>query len=495
MIQLHNQQAEKVVLGSILITPALLIEAKKLLTPAHFKGPNKQIYEAMLQAEINGDMPELGTVSMLLYPEGFDITYLTDIIALNSRQASGAIKLIYEAYMRREALNSLNSSIQLLMQGGDIFATLEKTRLALSLEPNLGNTKTLEDVQAERFLELEQADGWYKEVPYMPTGFETLDRGTRGLDYKGGHLIVVGAESGTGKTTFTLQMGLQANELGHSGAFFSLEMKTGEIGSKLLAQRAGIDYDRVRIGKLTKEERIKMQSVIIQDDKQGQMYIDDTAGASLSYIQTQIQVMKKKFNITYVIIDYIQLISASGDMIKDERTKTVAITRGLKRIAKEAEVCIIALSQLSRAVNSNLGGRPMLKDLKESGSTVEDADVVALLYRPEKHNIEQMPNGESSAGKTEVIIAKNRHGKPFSFWTNFNTNGNTFVDAGFDGSMEIPFSHYNRGLLQAKKYDQAEQSLSDHLTGIEDLDFKQVETKPAPAILPANPFEEDVMPF
>ena len=135
----------------------------------------------------------------------------------------------------------------------------------------------------------------------------------------------------------------------------------------------------------------------------------------------------------------------------------------------------------------------MLKDLKESGSTVEDADVVMLLYRPEKHNIETMPNGESSAGKTEVIVAKNRHGKPFSFWTNFNTNGNTFIDAGFDGSLDIPFSHYNRDLLEAKKYDQAEQSLSDHLQGLEDPVFEQTVSK-SPTTLPSNPFE-DALPF
>ena len=458
MIQLQNLQAEKVILGSILTVPQSLIQAKRILKPECFTDKHIAIYKAMLDADNAGLISDMANTTLYYSKstKNADVTYILELTQMYSRDISGAIKSVYELYMKHEALKALQKGVTTITHADDIFTALNNLKQELTLEPEANNIKTVHDIQAQRVEELVQANGMYKEVPYMPSGLESLDMITRG--FQRGHVWVFGGDSGTGKTSFTLQIAQAANKFGYNGVFFSLEMKASEIASKMLASKAGINPTRLRIGKVTDAERQTLQAILNQDFDKGQLLIDDTAGASLTYIQNQLQILKKTQNIDFAIIDYMQLIQHSSKQARDERTKMNEITQTLKRIAKDLDITIFPLSQLSRGVNQNNAGRPRNKDLKESGSIVQDSDGIVLLYRPELYGVEQMPDGTtSSQGFMEIIVSKNRAGGELgSIWTKYEHNGGIFLDAGKDYEDAKGFEYYTTSLLDEKKYDETE---------------------------------------
>ena len=266
------------------------------------------------------------------------------------------------------------------------------------------NTKSytpIKDVLVESFTNLEKLYNQKQHVTGVPTQFYDLDDKTAGLH--GSELILVAARPAMGKTAFALNIATNAALRANVPvAIFSLEMSKDQLVNRMLCSEAMVDSNKVRTGKLDEEDWTKLAEAIGPLSEAG-VYIDDTPGISVMEIRTKCRKLKMEKNIGLVVIDYLQLISGSNKRNGSREQEISEISRSLKVLAKELNVPVIALSQLSRAVEQRDDHRPMLSDLRESGAIEQDADIVMFLYRDDYYNKE-------SAEKdiAEVIIAKQR---------------------------------------------------------------------------------------
>ena len=244
----------------------------------------------------------------------------------------------------------------------------------------------------------------------VPTGFTNLDRLTSG--WQPSDLIILAARPGMGKTSFVLALARNAaTDFGKGVAIFSLEMSNVQLVQRLVSLEAEISGHKLRNGQLEDYEWQQLQTAI-EKLAEAPIYIDDTPGINIFELRAKCRRLKMQHDIQMVIIDYLQLMSGGSDNQKGNREQEVsAISRALKGMAKELNVPVIALSQLSRAVEVRGGTkRPQLSDLRESGSIEQDADQVAFIYRPEYYDILEDEEGQSLKGIVEIIMAKNRHG-------------------------------------------------------------------------------------
>jgi replicative DNA helicase len=241
----------------------------------------------------------------------------------------------------------------------------------------------------------------------VPTGFFALDEMLGG--FQKSDLIIVAARPSMGKTAFALSAA-RNSAVDHEVpiAIFSLEMATMQLATRLICAEAKINAHNVRTGKFKAEDGPRISRTAHKLSK-APIYIDDQAGQTVLEIRAKCRRLKAEKNIGLVIIDYMQLMSASTNMDSREREISI-ISRSLKSLAKELNIPVIALSQLNRAVEARTDKRPQLSDLRESGSIEQDADVVIFLNRPEYYGITQFHDGESTEGISEIIIAKQRNG-------------------------------------------------------------------------------------
>ena len=248
----------------------------------------------------------------------------------------------------------------------------------------------------------------------MPTGFKTLDKITYG--WQPTDLIILAARPSVGKTAFALNLARSAalHPTKPTGvAFFSLEMSAGQLVQRILSAESEIWLEKISRGKLEEHEMKQLYAKGIQHLATAPIFIDDTAALNIFELRAKCRRLKNKHNVGLIIIDYLQLMSGTGDNKNGNREQEISrISRDLKGLAKELQVPIIALSQLSRAVESRKEGNkmPQLSDLRESGAIEQDADMVMFLYRPEYYDITANEMGESNKGETHVRIAKHRNG-------------------------------------------------------------------------------------
>jgi len=263
----------------------------------------------------------------------------------------------------------------------------------------------------------------------IPTGFSSFDRLTSGLQPS--DLTIVAARPGMGKTSFVLSLAQHVAIVEKRPvAFFSLEMSNIQLMQRLASLATGIANDRIMKGKLEDYEWNKLLEKI-QEMSNAPIYMDDTPSLSVFDLRAKCRRLKMQHNIELVIIDYLQLMTGNNQEIRQgNREQEVShISRSLKTLAKELNLPVIALSQLSRAVEHRGGAkRPQLADLRESGSLEQDADLVAFIYRPEYYGIIEDEDGNSLEGIAEVIIAKNRHGETTDFQLHFQANCAKFSD-------------------------------------------------------------------
>jgi replicative DNA helicase len=247
----------------------------------------------------------------------------------------------------------------------------------------------------------------------VPSGFTKLDRITAG--WQPSDLIIMAARPAMGKTALTLSLAKNAAmDFNKPVAFFSLEMSSLQLVQRLISSEAEISQDRLRTGQLENSEWQKLQAAIERMSKTP-IFIDDTPAINIFELRAKCRRLKAQHNIQLIIIDYLQLMTGGGGGDKrsmgNREQEISSISRGLKGLAKELNVPVIALSQLSRAVESRGGSKkPQLSDLRESGAIEQDADIVSFIYRPEYYNITEDENGNSTKGIAEVIIAKHRNG-------------------------------------------------------------------------------------
>ena len=412
----HDIEAEQAVIGSMLTDKeAVQLAAEKLKSENFYREDNKLIFEAIMNLYNRSEPVDLVTVkdeltSMGAFEKvgGFEYLAILPDKVPTTANVEKYISIVEEKSMLRSLIKTANEIIDLGYDGTeeieDIMAGAEKKIFDLIQNKNQKSYTPIKDVLIESFAKLEELYNQKSKITGVPTGFADLDDKTAGLH--GSDLILVAARPAMGKTAFVLNIATHAAIREKVPvAIFNLEMSKDQLVNRMLCIEAMVDNNKIRTGKLEEDDWNKLASVIGPMSDSG-IYIDDTPGISITEIRTKCRKLKMEKDIGLIIIDYIQLIQGSNSKKITSREQEIAeISRSLKILAKELNVPVIALSQLSRAVEQRPDHRPMLSDLRESGSIEQDADIVMFLYRDDYYNQDSEDKDIS-----EVIIAKHRAG-------------------------------------------------------------------------------------
>ena len=412
----HDIEAEQAVIGSMLTDMEAVVSSIENLKPEDFyREDNKLIFSAMVNLYNRSEPIDLITVKSELESMGkFDqvggIEYLADLPEKvpTTANANKYIKIVEDKSTLRRLIKNANEIIELgydpTEELDDIMEGAEKKIFNLMQDKNQKGYTPIKDILVDSFNQLEELYNRKQHITGVPTGFIDLDYRTAGLH--GSEFILIAARPAMGKSAFVLNIAANAAlKANIPVAIFSLEMSKEQMVNRILCSEAMVDSNKVRTGKLDEEDWAKLAEAIGPLSETG-IYIDDTPGISITEIRAKCRKLKLEKNIGLVIIDYLQLVQGSSRRAQGSREQEIAeISRSLKILAKELDVPVIALSQLSRAVEQRPDHRPMLSDLRESGSIEQDADIVMFLYRDDYYN-------EDSEKKdiAEVIIAKQRSG-------------------------------------------------------------------------------------
>lgn len=425
----HDSSAEKAVLGAIFIDPEAIADASAVVQPEDFyEKANQIVFQAMidlsdreeaidpltLQDELNkrnqlDDIGGIGYVSELALatPTAAHVTYYAQIV----HRKALLRKLIFAS--QKIITNAMNESDDVT----NILDDAESEIMNVSSDNNTGGFRTIKDIVNSTIDEINNIPEDGDMVTGLPTGFYELDKMTTG--FHDDELIIIAARPGVGKTSFALNVaqyvGLHTDK---SVAMFSLEMSGEQLVQRMLASEGLINSQHLRTGQLDQDEWHNLV-VAAGSLASTDIFIDDTPGIKMSEIRAKARrLAKEKGNLGLIVIDYLQLIE--GPRSESRQQEVSAISRQLKKLAKELHVPVIALSQLSRSVEQRQDKRPVLSDIRESGSIEQDADIVSFLYRDDyyRDELEDGENGGSDAevapeddnGEVEVIIEKNRSG-------------------------------------------------------------------------------------
>ena len=411
----HDIDAEQAVLGSMLTDREAVNAAIEVLKEeAFYREDNRAIYQAIVNL-YNKSEPidiitlkdELESMGKFEQVGGFDyLASLPDKVPTTAN-VQKYIKIVEEKSILRNLIKTANEIIELGYDPAedveDIMDGAEKRIFDLMQSKNQKGYTPIKDVLVESFTKLEELYNRKQHITGVPTGFAELDYKTAGLH--GSELILIAARPAMGKTAFALNLATNAALRGNAPvAIFSLEMSKEQLVNRILCSEAMVDSNKVRTGKLGEDDWVKLAGAI-GPLSEAEIYIDDTPGISVTEIRTKCRKLSIDKGIGLVVIDYLQLVQ--GSKRAGSREQEIAeISRSLKILAKEINVPVIALSQLSRAVEQRPDHRPMLSDLRESGSIEQDADIVMFLYRDDYYNKES-----EKKDIAEVIIAKQRGGQ------------------------------------------------------------------------------------
>ena len=414
---------EEVVLGAMMIDKKGVDEVIDILSPdAFYKDAHKYIFEAIFKLFENSEPVDLLTVStQLRKDEKLDIVggdfYL---ISLTQRVSSSAhiefhARIILQKYIQRSLIKISNEIIEEAYdETKDVFDLLDNAEAKL-YEVTQGNVKKSTEtaqslvIQAKKKIEeISNKEG----LSGIPSGFDKLDKLTSG--WQPSDLVIVAARPGMGKTALTLTMARNiAVNNNIPVAFFSLEMSSVQLITRLISSETGLSSEKLRTGRLEKHEWEQL-NVKVKTLEKAPLFIDDTPSLSIFDLRAKARRLASQYGIKMIVVDYLQLMTAGGSQKGGNREQEIStISRNLKALAKELEVPVIALSQLSRAVETRGGSkRPLLSDLRESGAIEQDADIVSFIYRPEYYKIDEWDDEERSPteGQAEFIVAKHRNG-------------------------------------------------------------------------------------
>lgn len=413
---------EEAVLGAILIDKNALPTVLDILTPSSFYVEGHQhIYGAMLKLFEKTHPIDILTVHEELKTEGLvdkvgGPNYLVD---LSNKVASAAnieyhARIISQKHIQRELIRASTNIIKDSFDDTkDVFELLddaEKNLFDITQQNLNRGYESIGSLAIKAQKQLEELSKKTEGLTGVPTGFAELDKITSG--WQASDLIIVAARPGMGKTAYTLSIAKNAAmDYGQSVALFSLEMSSIQLVQRLISMEAEISSRKLRDGKLEPHEWQQLYSAV-EKLSNVPIFIDDTPAINSFELRAKCRRLKMQHDIQLVIIDYLQLMSGSVDNKKGgtREQEISSISRALKGMAKELNIPVIALSQLSRAVETRGGEkRPMLSDLRESGAIEQDADIVSFIYRPEYYDITES-EGMSLKGIAEIIIAKHRNG-------------------------------------------------------------------------------------
>ncbi len=413
---------EQAVLGAMMLEKNAVTDVIDILTPNSFYDPKHQyIYNAIRELFGSSNPIDILTVTNKLRQNGeieaaggaVYISQLTSRIA-SSAHVEFHARIIAEKFIKRELIKMSGEVIRDAYDDtSDVFDVLNKAEgdLFKIAENNMGkNADSMQNVVRMAIEEIEKASQNSDGISGVPTGFFDLDKVTAG--WQRSDMIVIAARPAMGKTAFVLSMARNTAVDHNMGvAFFSLEMSSVQLVKRLIASETRLNAEKLRKGDLKEHEFQQLHSRITKLAT-APLFIDDTPGISIFDLRAKCRRLKMQHDIQMVIIDYLQLMTAGGNKNGGNREQEISsISRSIKEIAKELNVPIIALSQLSRSVEQRGGDkRPVLSDLRESGAIEQDADIVSFIYRPEYYGFTQDEDGNSNQGVGEIIIAKHRNG-------------------------------------------------------------------------------------
>jgi len=469
-------ELEEAVLGALMLERDAVNDVIDILKPESFYKENHQkIYAAIQELFQRSEPIDILTVTAELRKTGeldliggaYYISYLTNRVA-SSANIQYHARIISQKHILRELIKISSETIrEAFEESTDVFELLDKTEKDLFTVAQ-GNIRkeydTMGDVLKTAIEHIEAAKKNVDGVSGVPTGFNALDRVTSG--WQNSDMIIIAARPGMGKTAFVLSMARNmAVDFNIPVAVFSLEMASVQLVNRLISGETGIRGEKIRKGNLEDHEFTQLHTRIKKLAK-APIFIDDTPSLSVFELRAKARRMKSKHDIKCIIIDYLQLMTAGSD--KGNREQEIsAISRSIKTIAKELNIPILALSQLSRAVETRGGDKkPMLSDLRESGAIEQDADIVSFIYRPEYYDITQDEEGNSMQGIGQVIIAKHRNGAldtvSLKFVKDFAKFENLEVSYGESGGVQDnpDYDHFNTITMQSRMNDEGEDYFS-----------------------------------
>lgn len=411
----HDLEAEQAIIGSMLTDKDAVISAIEVLKEEDFyREDNKVIYSAILNLYNRAEPIDIITVkaeleSMGKFEKVGGLEYLAELPEKvpTTANAMKYIKIVEEKSTLRRLIKTANEIIELgyspTEDVEDIMEGAEKKIFNIMQDKAQKSYTPIKDALVESFTKLEELYNRKQHITGVPSGFTELDYRTAG--FHGSELILIAARPAMGKTAFALNIAANAALKGNTAvAVFSLEMSKEQLVNRILCSESMVDSNKVRTGKLEEDDWTKLAGTI-GPLSEAEIYIDDTPGINIMEIRAKCRKLKLEKNIGMVVIDYLQLIQGSGKRSGSREQEISEISRSLKILAKELDVPVIALSQLSRAAEQRPDHRPMLSDLRESGAIEQDADIVMFLYRDDYYN-----QDSEKKDIAEVIIAKHRGG-------------------------------------------------------------------------------------
>ncbi|BAL61320.1 replicative DNA helicase [Melissococcus plutonius] len=419
----QNIEAEQAVIGSIFLDADAIVEAMEYVDAKDFYRRNHQIiFQAMLTLNNKNEAIDVVTIKDCLEKENLledsgGLSYLSDLALAVPTAANVAYyaKIVEQKSLLRKLIQSattiVTNSYDQSQDVETILADAEKNILEVSEKRNHSGFLPISDVLNTAIATIDQLYQNNEEITGLPTGYQALDKMTAGLQPE--ELIILAARPSVGKTAFALNIAQNVGtKTDCSVAIFSLEMSAESLVNRMLCSEGSIEANHLRTGQLSEEE---WQNLIIAMGSlsRANIYIDDTPGIKITEIRAKCRKLaQEKGNLGLILIDYLQLIEGTG---RENRQQEVSeISRQLKKLAKELKVPVLALSQLSRGVEQRQDKRPVLSDIRESGSIEQDADIVAFLYREDYYDRNDEEENENDSPKAdnivEVIIEKNRSG-------------------------------------------------------------------------------------
>lgn len=446
---------EEAVLGALMLEKEAVNAAIDILQPKSFyKESHQKIFAAIQYLFQSSQAVDILTVTNELKKRGeldivggaYFVTQLTNRVA-SAANIEFHARVIAQKYIQRELIRISSEIItDAYDDTTDVFTLLDKaeSNLFSVAEGNIRKTfESMSDLIRGAMEQIETAKNQETGIIGVPSGFTALDKVTAG--WQNSDLVIIAARPAMGKTAYVLSLARNAAvDFKVPVAFFSLEMSSIQLVTRLISAESEISSHKLRSGNLRNDEIQQIQSRItgLAD---APLFIDDTPGLSVFELRAKARRLKQKHNIGLIIIDYLQLMSGNGEGGKgagNREQEISMISRSLKSIAKELNVPVLALSQLSRAVETRGGDkRPQLSDLRESGSIEQDADMVQFIHRPAYYQIFQDEEGNSTEGKATILIAKHRNGAVTDVHLRFidelakfqdlDGGGNDFDDAQF----------------------------------------------------------------
>lgn len=429
----QNIEAEQAIIGAIFLEPSSLTIASEILLPDDFyRASHTKVFTVMLELFEKGEPVDLVTVTSeladrKLLEEIGGVTYLSDLT--NSVPTAANIEYYARIVEEKAILRRLIRAATTIATDGynrddDVESLLndaEKSILDVANRKNTGGFRNIKDVLVNVYDNIEVLHNRKGDVTGIPTGFADLDRMTAG--FQRNDLIIVAARPSVGKTAFALNIAQNvATKTDENVAIFSLEMGAEQLVMRMLCAEGNINAQSLRTGKMTEDDWKKLTMAMGSLSNAG-IFIDDTPGIRVGEIRSKCRRLQQEHGLGMILIDYLQLIQGNGRSGENRQQEVSEISRSLKALARELSVPVIALSQLSRGVESRQDKRPMMSDIRESGSIEQDADIVAFLYRDDYYDKET-----ENRNIIEIIIAKQRNGPVGTVELAFVKEFNKFVN-------------------------------------------------------------------